>query len=269
MVTRIGQLSAQIGASERSSAGGGSALRIQGRDPVRNALEGNSSDAVRVSLSQSTPAAADERIPGVKNFLAIREQALGAVSDLRSEQLALSTQAEGLAVGEELTRINERLKELEDEVARVSTSATFNGTNVLDAVLFSSGESDDSSDSLILSVADASSFFAAQDVSLEDSSAAVALSETLTQLSADSARFTSDTSQAQEVVTNTQAPSARGLTDSSDQPSAEEAEALARSIAQNISAELASESAANPERSLIEALAGNLSPSRVQTLLED
>jgi hypothetical protein len=236
---------------------------------VRNALEGISSDAVRVSLGQSTPAAVDERIPGVKNFLAIREQALSAVSDLRSEQLALSTRAEGLAVGEELARINERLGELEEEVARVSTWATFNGTNVLDAALFSSGNSDNSSGSVVLSVADASSFFATQDVTLEDASAAVALSETLTQLSADSARFTSDTSQAQEVVTNTQASSARGLTASADQPSAEEAGALARSIAQKISAQLASESGANPARTLIAALAANLSPSRVQSLLED
>ncbi len=267
MPIRIGDT--QLSRLGQQTAVGGSA-RVRGNNSVEATLRSTDSDAARITLSQQGPPPEQSPFPGISSLLDSRKQAISAVSDLRSQQLELSERAEGVAVGRELTSISEQVSAIETEISRVTSSATFNGTNVLQGNVFGTLDTGNQGEGFVISVADANALANTEIDSISTPNDAVAVSNQLKQILTDVGRFEQDTEQAQEVASNPASTRPELVSEPRDQLSVEEADALAQSITQQLSQTLQNQfGAGTTSLSLIDALSAGLNPERVNELIQD
>ena len=144
MVGKIGTSRFDIFGSATSPRTLGSALNVQtgtgtGKSPS------SADDAATISLSSEARSGKAASAPGVANYLAVRENAVNSITSLRAEQQSIAEKGATLAESEELATLQTRFDEIEEEVSRISSEATYNGQNVLQAAVFGENDASDGS----------------------------------------------------------------------------------------------------------------------------
>lgn len=194
-----------------------------------------------------------------REFARRAENAVDAVSDLRERQLALAEEASQISDPERIYELDQEKKNLEEEIARIDFSATFQGDNVLSGRTLMI-------DDKAVTLANQRSITGDPGASLATQAEAIDAVATLTE-SVLTARYAAAASGAAAAKANTDfAPVQTEIQDIQESRSGAvrdplKAEELARGIAQAIrnNAEIA------PEESL---LSHNLNPERSKELLE-
>ena len=250
MVGKIGSSRFELLGGGDTSRTLGSALTVRSSSSARS---GATDDAATVSLSSTTSSSKTSSAPGVSNYLSVRENAVSEVAALRAEQKALADKGATLAEGSELSKLQTRFSEIETEVTRISSEATYQGKNVLSGATFGENDNSDTTETKVFSVSNLSPLTASTGLSLSSPEQADAASDALTVLVGLTSTAAESSSRAQDVATSSAASSSDAPSEDAQPLSVEESRKVALSIGAQVT-QSASYSAEDSTLSLISSL---------------
>ncbi len=254
VVGKIGASRIDLLGSSGSSRTLGDSLNVQSTQGTTKTGRANE-DAATVSLSKDVVTAKTSSAPGVSNYLAVRENAANAITSLRAEQQSLAEKGATLAESEELATLQSRFGEIEEEISRISSEATYKGQNVLQGAVFGENDASDGSKTKVFAVASLAPLTADPGLSLATPELADAADESLTTLVGLASSAAESSSRAQEVASSSAASSSEASSEEASRLSVEDAQKRARSIADQVTqAASASFSAEDSTLSLIDSL---------------
>ena len=233
VVGKIGSSRFDLLGSASSSPTRGGTLNVQSAQGTSKAA-GSSEDAATISLSKDTTTIKKSSAPGVSNYLAVRENAASAITSLRAEQQSLAEKGATLAESEELATLQSRFGEIEEEISRISSEATYKGQNVLQGAVFGENDASDGSKTKVVAVASLAPLTADPGLSLATPELADAADESLTTLVGLASTAAESSARAQEVASSSAASSSEASSEEASRLSVEDAQKRARSIADQV-----------------------------------
>ena len=266
-----------IGSSRFTKVGGGlsfaaGSIQTQETESVSSIKETLKSEenAAKVAVESPSVGAAAQAID-VAGALATATDAIASIKEVREEQLKLAQEAESTASQELRDQINTAIGVLEDEVGRIASSATYNGSAVLDGVTGTfqgaNGETE--------SVQTGSASSLVSDLGLDVSSVADAttavetLESTLVAVNDFSAGLEAASSKTDRVIERIAKPRVEEAAANADKlATIEDAESLAAQVAADIRSAASQSSPELSLNSVVDAVTSSLSPERVSSLLE-
>lgn len=130
-----------FGSSQAGTISIGSSSRTRVSEAPAVKTDEAPTDAVKASLTTNQVRTGSTATPyGVESLASVAQEATSTIASLRAEQADLAAQAEGLSVGKQLTTINSLFSDLQDQINRVATTATYNGRNALSGGTYGTGK---------------------------------------------------------------------------------------------------------------------------------
>jgi flagellin-like hook-associated protein FlgL len=221
-----------------------------------------------------------EHLTNIGRAISTAQSALSAVSDLRDKQYELAENAADSPNPEQRTAYQTEFDNIQTEISRVQSAATFNGVNVVQEkntydlkVVDQGGSSLQVEDTTAIVTGVSQSLFGNYSLSLSSSSGAATAEDTLDEISRitraavgglDSA-YGKANSSVRRVGVDSESTIEAGL----QVRDAAEGEALANKVASSIAAVAGNDPEGEATKQLIEAVTSNLEPDRVKDLLSD
>ena len=271
---------------KRNESQGSSANQIRVRvdspaeQRTRDTLDGNSDDAGKVGKLDYKPSIdpAYDHLANIGRAISTAQSALSAVGELRDKQYALANNSADSPDPERRAAYQAEFEDIQDEITRVQSSATFNGVNVLEEsntydlkVVDQGGSGLQIEDNRSIVTGVSQSVFSNYGLSLASSSDAALAAEALDDISRVTRSAVNGVSSAYSKAADavkTKSPNAPSQLEAGSQVrDVAEAEALVQKVASNIRDLAGRDDSGAIVKELIESVTANIEPERVRELL--